>query len=158
MLLLKAVYRGTCKYIVNIIISRLSMFLQEFTVLGIISQTRPIPTLIHPGIRFSENIPHLTFVTYHALHYSDVIMIAMASQITGVSIVCSTVWSDVDQRKHQSSTSPAFVREIHESQRDSNAENVSIWCRHHEVMYPCIKCAEQDRHSIILFWKWYPSF
>ena len=36
-------------------------------------------------------------------HYSDVIMSAMASQITGVSIVCSTVGSRVDQRKHRTS-------------------------------------------------------
>ena len=46
-------------------------------------------------------------------HYSDVIMGAMASQITGVSIVCSTVYAGVDQRKHQSSVSLAFVRGIH---------------------------------------------
>ena len=46
-------------------------------------------------------------------HYSDVIMGAMASQITGVSIVYSTVCSDANQRKHQSSTSLAFVRAIH---------------------------------------------
>ena len=44
---------------------------------------------------------------------SDVIMSAMASQITGILIVCSTVCSDTDQRKHQSSTPLAFVREIH---------------------------------------------
>ena len=37
------------------------------------------------------------------VHYSDVIMSAMASQITGVSKVCSTVCSGVAQRKHQSS-------------------------------------------------------
>ena len=46
-------------------------------------------------------------------HYWDVIMSAMASQITSVSIVCSTVCSDGDQRKHQSSASLAFVRGIH---------------------------------------------
>ena len=46
-------------------------------------------------------------------HYSDVIMSAIASQITGVSIVYSNVCSDVDQRKHQSSASLAFVRRIH---------------------------------------------
>ena len=34
----------------------------------------------------------------------------MASQFTGVSIVCSTVCSGADQRKHQSSVSLAFVR------------------------------------------------
>ena len=32
-------------------------------------------------------------------HYSDVIMSAMAYRITGVSVVYSTVFSDVDQRK-----------------------------------------------------------
>ena len=37
----------------------------------------------------------------------------MASKITGVSIVCTAVWSGADQRKHQSSASLAFVRRIH---------------------------------------------
>ena len=46
-------------------------------------------------------------------HSSDVIMRAMASQITGVSIVCSTVCSGADQRKHQTSVSLAFVTGIH---------------------------------------------
>ena len=36
-----------------------------------------------------------------------------ASQITSVSIVCSTVPSDTYQRKHQRSASLAFVRAIH---------------------------------------------
>ena len=42
-------------------------------------------------------------------HYSDVIMIPMASQITSVSIVCSAVGSGTDERKHRSSASLAFV-------------------------------------------------
>ena len=46
-------------------------------------------------------------------HYNDVIMGAIASQITSLTIVCSTVYSDADQRKHQSSASLAFVRGIH---------------------------------------------
>ena len=46
-------------------------------------------------------------------HYDDVIMSAMASQITSLMIVYSTVYSDADQRKHQSSASLAFVRGIH---------------------------------------------
>ena len=46
-------------------------------------------------------------------HYNDVIMGAIASQITGLTIVYSIVYSDADQRKHQSSASLAFVREIH---------------------------------------------
>ena len=47
------------------------------------------------------------------LHWSDVIISAMASQITGVSIVYSTVCSGADQRKHQSPASLACVRGIH---------------------------------------------
>ena len=38
---------------------------------------------------------------------------AMASQITSLTIVYSTVYSGVGQRKHQSSASLAFVRGIH---------------------------------------------
>ena len=37
----------------------------------------------------------------------------MASQITSLMIVYSTVYSGADQRKHQSSASLAFVRVIH---------------------------------------------
>ena len=44
---------------------------------------------------------------------SDVIMGAMASQITSLTISYSTVYSGADQRKHQSSASLAFVRGIH---------------------------------------------
>ena len=46
-------------------------------------------------------------------HYSDVIMSSMVSQITGVSIVYSTVCSGAGQRKLDISVSLAFVREIH---------------------------------------------
>ena len=46
-------------------------------------------------------------------HYSDVIMGTMASQITSLTIVYSTVYSGVDEIKHQSSASLAFVRGIH---------------------------------------------
>ena len=37
----------------------------------------------------------------------------MGSQITSLTIVYSTVYSDADQRRHQSSASLAFVRGIH---------------------------------------------
>ena len=46
-------------------------------------------------------------------HYGDVIMGAIASQITSLAIVYSTVYSDADRRKHQSSASLAFVWGIH---------------------------------------------
>ena len=39
-------------------------------------------------------------------------MTTMASQITSLTAVYSTVYSDVDQRKHQSSALLAFVWEI----------------------------------------------
>ena len=45
-------------------------------------------------------------------HYSDVIMSAMASQITSLTSVYPTVYSNADQRKYQSSASLAFVRLI----------------------------------------------
>ena len=47
------------------------------------------------------------------VHYNDVIMEAIASQITSLTIVYSIVYSDADQRKHQSSASLAFVWGIH---------------------------------------------
>ena len=41
------------------------------------------------------------------------------SQITGVSIVSTTIWSGVDQRKYQSLASLAIVRGIHRWPVDS---------------------------------------
>ena len=46
-------------------------------------------------------------------HYFDVIMGAIASQITSLMIVYSTVYLCADQRKHQSSAPLAFVWGIH---------------------------------------------
>ena len=51
--------------------------------------------------------------TRSIFHYSDVKMGTMASLITSLTIVYSTVYSGADQRKHQSSASLAFVWEIH---------------------------------------------
>ena len=51
--------------------------------------------------------------SYNLMHYSDIITGAIPSQITSLTIVYSTVYSGADQRKHQSSTSLAFVRGIH---------------------------------------------
>ena len=47
------------------------------------------------------------------LYNNDVIMGAVMYQITSFTIVYSTIDSDADQRKHQSSASLAFVRGIH---------------------------------------------
>ena len=46
-------------------------------------------------------------------HYSDTILIAMASQITGISIVYWTPCSGKYERKYQRSISLAFMRGIH---------------------------------------------
>ena len=51
--------------------------------------------------------------------YGDVIMTGIASQITSLKIVYSTVYSDADQRKHQSSASLAFARIIHRGRVNS---------------------------------------
>ena len=50
---------------------------------------------------------------YFLSHYSDGIMSAMASQITGVTNVDLTVYSDANQRRHQSSASLASVTGMH---------------------------------------------
>ena len=68
-----------------------------------------------------------------SLHYNDVIMSRMASQITSVSIVCWTVCSGADQRKTSmlhvtglcAGNSP--VTGEFPTQRASNVENISIW-------------------------------
>ena len=75
------------------------------------------------------------YIYIYIYHYTDVTMNAMASQITGLSIVYSNICPGADQRKHQTSTPLTFVRGIHRfpAQRASNAENVSIWWRHHDI-------------------------
>ena len=55
----------------------------------------------------------LLFAITTRLHYKDVTMTAMASQITSCTIVYSTIYSGVDQSKHQSPASLVFVRENH---------------------------------------------
>ena len=69
---------------------------------------------------------------FNITHYGNVIMGAIVSEITSLMIVYSTVYSDADQRKHQSSTSLAFVTGEFPTQMASNVENDSIWWRHHD--------------------------
>ena len=71
------------------------------------------------------------------VHYSNVILGAIESPITSLTIVYSTVYSDADQRKHsklrvtglRAGNSP--VTGEFPAQRAGNAEDVSIWWRHH---------------------------
>ena len=60
-------------------------------------------------------------------HYNDVIMSAMASQITSLTVVYSTVYS----RRRSKKTSKLRVTGEFPAQRASNVENVSIWWRNH---------------------------
>ena len=61
-------------------------------------------TIVHriPSLALGQTYP-----------YGDVIMGAIASQITSLTIVYSTVYSGADQKKYQSSASLAYVRGIH---------------------------------------------
>ena len=69
--------------------------------------------------------------------YSDAIITGMASQITSLTIVYSIVCLGTDLRKHQSSTSLAFVWGIHRWPVNSPhkgpvTQKCSIWWRHHD--------------------------
>ena len=98
--------------------------------------------IIHP--RAVELTGYIIWINHARLstsvkNYNDVIISAMAYRITGVSIVYSAVYSGTDQRK----TSKLRVTCLFEgnspvtgefpAQRASNAENVSIWWRHHDI-------------------------
>ena len=62
-------------------------------------------------VNFGKSAPlWLCFLCQVITHYIDVIMTTMASQITSLMVVYSTVYSGTDQRKYQSSASLAFVR------------------------------------------------
>ena len=72
-------------------------------------------------------------------HYIGIIIGMIASQITSLTIVYSTVYSDADQRKHQSSASLAYVRGIHRRPLNSlhkwpvtrkmfPFDDVMMWC------------------------------
>ena len=57
--------------------------------------------------------PLVLIVTNMKNHYNDVTMGTIASQITSLTSIYSTVYSGADQSKHQSSASLAFVCGIH---------------------------------------------
>ena len=76
-----------------------------------------------------------------SVHYNDVIMSAVASQITIVSIVWSTVGSGADQRKHQSSASLDLCKEFaddrwipHTAQSMQRASNAETFPFHDVIM------------------------
>ena len=76
---------------------------------------------MHMSTTFFLRYTHVVVcnILYMLFHYNDVIMGATASQITSLTIIYSTVYSDKDHRKHQSSTSLAFVRGNHRGPTNS---------------------------------------
>ena len=65
--------------------------------------------------------------THALITVTDVITGTMASQITSLAIVYSTIYSGADQRNMKLRVTGLFAGN---SQMTSNAENVSIWWRH----------------------------
>ena len=84
---------------------------QPKLIISIEVETISIPYVIFDQLHFRKH--HLRQKALCLIHYDDVIMAAIASHITSLTIVDSIVYSDTDQRKHQSSASLAFVRGIH---------------------------------------------
>ena len=76
-------------------------------------------------------------------HYNDVINGTIASQITSLTIVTQPFIQAQIKEKNLSFASLPFVREFHRRpvnsslQMASNAENASIWWRHHKVWLSC---------------------
>ena len=89
-------------------------------------------------------------------HCSDVIMSAMASQITGGSIACSTVCSaQIKENSKAPRHWPLWWEFTGDrwipARRASNAENVSVWWRYHGDFAWQDK---DDRISVWLFQNW----
>ena len=86
-------------------------------------------------------------------------VVIMASQITSLIIVYSTVYSGADQRKHQSSASLAFVSGIHRwipCTKGQQRGKVSVWWRHHGLCpHPEPTAPQQD--PISPYWDGFPS-
>ena len=81
---------------------------------------------------------------YHAhslcYHYNNVILSGMASQVTSLTVVYSTVYPGAVLRKHQSSASLVFVRGIHRSPVNSPHKGPVT-----RKMFPsCFKWMSQD--------------
>ena len=108
---------------------------------------------------------NISVVLHEFDHYNDVIMNAIASQITSLTTVDSTVYSRTGQRKHKSSASLAFVMGINRWPA-SNAENVFIWWRHYDLS-DARKCRVKPQqthlhskmpHDDVIKWKHLPRY
>ena len=116
----------------------------------LIRKATTISCMINQWTRFWRNVERLTtfdpIFDHDEIHYNDVIMGAIASQITSLTIVFSIFYIDADQRKHQSSASLAFVRGIHRRPVNSPHKWPVMW-----KMFPF--------DDVIMIWwnQWYQS-
>ena len=93
------------------------------------------------------------------VHYSDVIMSTMVSQITGVSIVYSTVCSGADQRKHHWPLWGEFTAQISHKMGNQMKSwftyrvNKFIWKILAEMTYANDTFTIPEDAMLWLFWK-----
>ena len=85
------------------------------------------------------------------IHYIDVIMTTMASQITSLTVVYSAVYSDADQRKHQSSASLAFVWGIHRDRWIPRTKGQLHGKCFHLMTSSCTKGLKQNEKQLQVF-------
>ena len=81
-------------------------------------------------------------------HYNDVIMTTMASQITSLTVVYSSVYSDADQRKDQSFAPLAFVWGIHRDQWIPRTKGQLRGNYFHLMASSCYECMERSDINI----------
>ena len=87
-------------------------------------------------------------------HYDDLIMTMLASQITSLTVVYSIVYSGVNQRNIKAPRHWPLCGEFtgtgeFPAQMASNAENVSIWWRHHAITGPlCMESTGGSQHKL----------
>ena len=81
------------------------------------------------------------------IHFSDVTMGTMASQITSLTVVYSTVCSGADQRQRQNSASLAFVRGIHRWPVNSPHKEPVTW-----KMLPFDNVIMRKSQNIAIIW------
>ena len=112
------------------------------------------PRAAHPyqnmnvtGLLYNESIVIRQWlgVGHYSIHYSDVI-------ITGGSIVCLTVCSGADQRKHQSSASLSWGESTgHQGIPSQRASNVNNWdtgdLRRHRAHYDATVIMNQTKQN-----------
>ena len=132
----------------------------KITLLWVHKQVATLPHTLSSMYRIAHACtmnmkPHTTTMNIQKLvpHYCDVTMGAIGSQITSLKTVYWTVYSDTDQRKHLPRITGLCVGNSpgtgeFPAQKASNAENVSIWWRHHDRLW------QDEMTMVLLVNKW----